>query len=137
MENQNNLNTDEMREELPPLFGIFKMSRLERIVHASVFSLIGATYFAYVLWSRVFPGFKAEDITKDISTWQVMPCYLLSALILLSAFPLIRPRHTGRIYILTINKQQFFRIFLILLWLILYLENSQIIFILFYKYLPA
>ncbi len=131
-ENKNDIeeidSVEEERDDFPPFFGLFRMTKFERLLHASITSLIGSAFIAFTLWKRIIPGQNPTKLMLEMSSWYVIPCYALSVLLLLSAYPV-----TGRYFIL----QHLLRAFMAIVWLILYLQASNILFIIFYKHLPA
>jgi cytochrome c oxidase subunit IV len=83
-----------------------------------MFFIIGASYFAFSIWDRMDPGGSANEAIKGMSAWHLFPCFVLSAVILLSVKRGI---------------QQFLRFSMLLF----YMQTSQLILIMFYNYLPA
>lgn len=120
---------DNKQQILAPLFGIFPMSKGARILHASIISLIGSSFFAYTIWTKMGTNSSSSDIMRTISGWHLLPCYIISVVIFISAFPLIGRKH--------VLVQQILRMIMILMWFMLYTQMSKILLILFYQYLPA
>jgi len=136
-ENKNDIEeidgVQEERGEFPPFFGLFRMTRFERVLHASIIGLIGAAFIAYTLWSKIIPGQNPTKEMLQMNDWYVIPCFVLSVLLLLSGFPVVmKDRSFGNMML-----QQLLRCFMAIIWMVLYFEASQILFIIFYRHLPA
>lgn len=124
---------EEERDEFPPFFGLFRMTRFERMLHASIIGLIGAAFIAYTLWSKIIPGQNPTKEILEMNNWYVIPCFVLSVLLLLSGFPIVtKDRSLGSMML-----QQLLRCFMAIAWMFLYFESANILFIIFYKHLPA